>query len=1509
MKKALLLLLAILCLGAFESQATHMMGADVKYTCLGKGKYKVTLKVYRDCTGINLGGISGTISCGSYSTTFSPTKKGVRDITPTCASSVSACKNRQSGLGIGVEEHTYEAIIDFSKAPYSTWRKNGCCEFRFSWGQCCRNGEITTINNGSFYADAMVNLCNIDKTKKKCNDSPDLTSDPIAFLCCNNPYYFNNGALDNQDYDSLSYSLVAPLSGAGRNITLNSPFDPKHPMTPKCIPPGKVDCKPVPNAKPPLGFYLDPINGDLVFTPTKCDEVGIVVIEIKEWRADSATGKMLHIGTTRRDMQLIVMNCGSNWPPEIKSSKYDYTVCEGDNIKITIEGKDQPHPSDPNGRKDTVALKWNFGIPQGKFKVTNPSDREKKAEFTWQTKIGDAQKTPYTFTVTAQDDACPLKATTIKGYSIKVLPRALGKRTYNLLKCGAMEFFAEPNNGFAGPAEYSWQIYDSTDLFLPIYSSNFKKDTVQFQKGGTYYFKLNLNNSYKCPNITTDTIHIPDLFAIDLAFGGDTFVCIGSPLRIKPIMIHGVSPFRYKWKTPKDHAFADTLAAFEMNATTDTAIGLVVEDGNGCFDSTEIKVFIKQLPIVDLGPDVVLCTYEDVTFDAAHNDTLKYFWLPTGDTTQKITTNLAGTYEVEVSDSLGCVGRDTVDVIVNDTVLPYAGPDVEICDLDTLYLRSEGKPDADFDSRQFLWKNLTTNANVGSGAIEKVTPSVDGCYELYMEVVQNGHSCENADTMCVVVNPLPDLTTKPLKPYCYNDGKVSLTADAAPTTPDLIFGSATPGLVEKIGSTWWFNTPMLDPTKGHRIYITKEYTNPVTFCYKKDSFLIEILDNPVVKAQDRTFCQDYGEVELSSAIAKIVILPTQGNIKGGFRTWTILNKDGGNAPAGALRNDGTSFDAKWILNLGLGNSSSLGKYEMEFKFENTSSGCIGYDTMILSVVEVPVVAFTPIPEQCNYWDTLDLDNYVNLNSGKWTVLKKNNQREQTPGEYSTYVIEDHKFDPSIVGTEAFTTFYLKYEHVLSGCPTSDSIGITVNGRPDLEAGILLDTQCNTTPSLNLSAKVYGSANNAVVWEGTHVSGSTFLPTNVMSDTASSDFVGPYVLKYSYQDPFTTCESFDSTEVVVQVQPTINILLPTDNQGLCEDDVFILNAESTFDNGILWSTPGDGSFVDASSLNTEYNHGPDDKAAKGVTLAIETLPYGPACPAVNTSVDILIHPKPLGVIGTRASECAPYSADFFFQDTGNLGLGNLAYAWDLDDGKTSTIQNPVGILYTSEGDYDVSLVVSNMDVADGSCSTTIDSANYIRIHPIPVANFTMAPDGFTTVAIPEFSFQNTSTISKGSIVSYNWDLDIQNKAGFDPSDRYSTLENPVINYGTDTLTTCVSLSIVSDEGCRDSIVKCLNVGPDVTVFIPNAFTPNGAGPPEDNTFWVSVNGHVGFNLQIFNRWGELLFESDKATEPQFGWDGTYSNGEIVQQDAYMYVCAVQGFDGETYEYKGSVTLLR
>ena len=107
---------------------------------------------------------------------------------------------------------------------------------------------------------------------------------------------------------------------------------------------------------------------------------------------------------------------------------------------------------------------------------------------------------------------------------------------------------------------------------------------------------------------------------------------------------------------------------------------------------------------------------------------------------------------------------------------------------------------------------------------------------------------------------------------------------------------------------------------------------------------------------------------------------------------------------------------------------------MEFKFKNNSTGCLGYDTMTLSIVEVPEIKFTYIPDVCNYWDTVNLDDYVNLNSGIWSVIEKNNQREKTKGEYSTYVIDNNRFDPSIVGSNIFTTFRFRYDHIASGCP-------------------------------------------------------------------------------------------------------------------------------------------------------------------------------------------------------------------------------------------------------------------------------------------------------------------------------------------------------------------------------------------------------------------------------------------------------------------------------------------
>jgi gliding motility-associated-like protein len=71
------------------------------------------------------------------------------------------------------------------------------------------------------------------------------------------------------------------------------------------------------------------------------------------------------------------------------------------------------------------------------------------------------------------------------------------------------------------------------------------------------------------------------------------------------------------------------------------------------------------------------------------------------------------------------------------------------------------------------------------------------------------------------------------------------------------------------------------------------------------------------------------------------------------------------------------------------------------------------------------------------------------------------------------------------------------------------------------------------------------------------------------------------------------------------------------------------------------------------------------------------------------------------------------------------------------------------------------------------------------------------------------------------------------------------------------------------------------------------------------FLPIVNGEKTYHVELYNRWGEKLWESDDKFE---SWDGMYS-GVKAQQDVYAWVIVVTAYDGEEYKYEGTVTLLR
>jgi len=146
------------------------------------------------------------------------------------------------------------------------------------------------------------------------------------------------------------------------------------------------------------------------------------------------------------------------------------------------------------------------------------------------------------------------------------------------------------------------------------------------------------------------------------------------------------------------------------------------------------------------------------------------------------------------------------------------------------------------------------------------------------------------------------------------------------------------------------------------------------------------------------------------------------------------------------------------------------------------------------------------------------------------------------------------------------------------------------------------------------------------------------------------------------------------------------------------------------------------------------------------------------------------------------------------------------------------------------------------------------------------------------------------ISGNDSMAYNWNT------------RETTQSIEVIQDGL------YSLIITDKNGCKDTgyhrITRNPNAYPN-DIFMPNVFTPNSDGLNELYPSHLFYDLNAPYYLQIFNRWGQKVFESHKPSE---NWNGNY-NGELSQCDVYVYILAYQGCDNNSHLIKGSFHLIR
>jgi PKD repeat protein len=246
--------------------------------------------------------------------------------------------------------------------------------------------------------------------------------------------------------------------------------------------------------------------------------------------------------------------------------------------------------------------------------------------------------------------------------------------------------------------------------------------------------------------------------------------------------------------------------------------------------------------------------------------------------------------------------------------------------------------------------------------------------------------------------------------------------------------------------------------------------------------------------------------------------------------------------------------------------------------------------------------------------------------------------------------------------------------------------------------------------------------------------------------------------------------------------------------------------------------------------------------------------------------------------------------------------SYVYVWDFGDGVIdTTAATNASHVYTDIGSSLIDLTVIGPD----ACVTDSLVFDILTVSPSPVASFS-ASTYSTTTANPSISFADESLGSLfGDAISFlYWDFGDQ---------TYSDYTNPSHLY-QDSGTYTVTHSVVNGKGCTDTIRLDIRIDPSFDIEVPNAFTPdpnggNGgtyvAGALDNNIFYPITKFVEEFHMAIFNRWGEMVFESQDLA---IGWDGYY-RGVLSQQDVYVWKVEVRYIDGSVYQQIGDVTLVR
>ncbi|MES2514553.1 MAG: PKD domain-containing protein [Bacteroidota bacterium] len=1063
-------------------------------------------------------------------------------------------------------------------------------------------------------------------------------------------------------------------------------------------------------------------------------------------------------------------------------------------------------------------------------------------------------------------------------------------------------------------SSYGWLFGDGA-------TSSLAQPNHQYANAGTYNATLNVTTNAGCNNSVSHPVNVN---ALPNTFFAAPNVCDGFPVNFtnNSTIVAGTIT-NYSWDFDSD-GIADNLNQSPTHHYTSPGTytaELTVVSNNNCSASYSSAIVVHPLPVVQFSAANVC---EGIVTAFTNQSTIiagqvtSYNWT-FGDNSSATVANPNHTYSVSGNYSISLTATSNfncVNVISGNTVV-HTKPTVQFSVPAVCYGLSSG-----FINQSTVVGGQITNYNWTFGdntASALVSPShsylAAGTYSVVLTATSN-FNCTNSSFQFVTVNP---------KPSAYF---ISVQPSACTHTIGFINTSNVSG-----GSITSSNWSYGDGNTASSQNGSNNYINNGTY-------------NAQLIVTSNMGCLDTAIIPVTISPLPTAAFNANSVCLNGISTFT----NSSSVTSGFINTVNWTFGdgSQSFLNQPTHQYAGAGTYNVTLNI-TTNSNCSNSITQQVTVNPLPTVLFTANNvcdgNAVNFFNTSSITS-GSISNYMWDYTSDGipdntnqvaNTLFTTPGTYTTQLMAISNFNCSATHT-AVVIVYPKPVAQFSSAAVCQAVPVTFTNQSTISSGQITYNQWafgdNTTSTIINPQHLYtGSGNYNVTLTATSNFGCAssvsllalvhpkpivnFQSTSSCLNQATqfnnqSNILSGAIIKYRWDfenngiiDDSTanpshiypsagtqqsrlvavsnnSCVSQSLNPVVVHYNPVANFSAPS----TCLPGSSQFNDISASSDGNItsynWDFNGDN-IIDNNQQNPQYIY--TQAGNYGVKLEVQTQ-YG----CINTVIkSAYVNTTPSALFAAQNNAGCP-SLCVQFVNNSTIGSGNIVTnQWIFGDNSNPDYsQNPTHCYST--GNYNVELKV----VSDSGCISSLTLPGLVNVYPVPTANFKVTPEEIE-ITTPMIEVEDKSV--GASTVKYTFnDGTIQNTPNF--SYTFNTDVAKMVY---------IQQLAINSYGCRDSLIKQVEIKPAYTIYIPNAFTPNSDGL-NDGFKAVGV-GISQFKLQVFDRWGALVFET---TDINNAWDGSIKGKgdmESTKQEVYVWKAQVTDVLSEKHSMIGNVTLVK